>query len=57
MPPPKLTTAMARDRPKKARRTRGSTRGRVQTRDAGGNTGGRIGGRANSTKSTWSEKV
>ena len=57
MPPSTLTTAMAKGGPRRARGTRGSTREHVQTRDAGGNTGGRIGGRANSTKSTWSEKV
>ena len=49
MPPPRLTTALAKGRLRRSRGTRGSTRGRVQTRDAGGNTGGRTGG---STKST-----
>jgi len=46
----RLTTAMAKGRPRRARGTRGSTRGRVQTRDAGGNTRGRTGGSANSTR-------
>ena len=50
MPPPRLTTAMAKGRPRRARGTRGSTRGHVQTRDAEGNTRGRTGGSANSTK-------
>jgi len=46
MPHPRLTTAMARGRPRRARGTRGSTRGRVQIRDAGGNTKGRTGAAA-----------
>ena len=50
MPPPRLTTAMAKGRLRRARGTRGSTRGRVQTRDVGDNIGGRIAGRANSTR-------
>ena len=33
MPPPRLTTAMAKDRLRRTRGTRGSTRGRVQIRD------------------------
>ena len=50
MPPPRLTTAMAKGRLRRARGTRGSTRGRVQIRDAGGNTRGRTGGSVNSTR-------
>ena len=49
MAPPRLTTAMAKSRLRRARGTRGSTRGRIQTRDARGNTKDRTGG---STKNT-----
>ena len=49
MPPPRLTTAMAKGRLRRARGTRGSTRGRVQIRDAGGNTRGRT---CSNTKNT-----
>ena len=50
MPPPTLTTAMAKGRPRRARGTRGSTKRRVQIRDARGNTKDRTGGSIKNTR-------